>query len=86
MAFFHFKHVRIAGISAGVPANIVTTVGSDVGSSEYDATAFAESTGVTQKRISDDLTAADLCYGAAERLIADLGWDKSEIEVLVFVS
>ena len=33
-----------------------------------------------------DLTAGDLCYAAAEKLISDLGWNKDEIDILVFVS
>ncbi len=86
MAFFEFKNVRISGISAGVPANIVLNDEKTVQSGDYDAVAYVETTGVKQKRISDTLTTSDLCYGAAEKLIADLGWDKSEIEILVFVS
>ena len=86
MAFFEFKNVRIAGISAGVPANIVYNDDNAIQSGDYDAAAFVETTGVRQRRVSEKLTTSDLCYGAAEHLIADLKWDKSEIEALVFVS
>ena len=48
---------------------------------------FIESTGIkARRRSSADTTASDLCYHAAETLIEQLGWDKSEIEALVFVS
>ena len=86
MAFFEFKNVRIAGVSAGVPKHVEKNEGGVVQSKDYDAAAFVEATGVKERRVSDDLTTSDLCYAAAEKLIADLGWDKSEIEVLIFVS
>lgn len=48
---------------------------------------FAESTGIKARRRSpQEITASDLCLNAAEKLIADLGWGKSEIEAIVFVS
>jgi 3-oxoacyl-[acyl-carrier-protein] synthase-3 len=86
MAFFEFKDVRIAGISAGVPANIVYNDNTTVQSNNYNVEAYVESTGVRQRRISTTLTTSDLCYRAAEQLIADLRWDKSEIDILIFVS
>lgn len=89
MAFLEFKNVRIAGISAGVPKYVASNLhplADDGISSEYTPEAFVETTGVLERRLSDNLTTSDLCYNAAEKLIADLGWDKSEIEALVFVS
>ena len=86
MAFFEFKNVRIAGVSAGVPKHVEKNEGGVVQSKDYDAAAFVETTGVKERRISDDLTTSDLCYAAAEKLISDLGWEKSEVEVLIFVS
>ena len=86
MAFLELKNIRIAGMSAGVPKNIVVNSGNAVQSADYDAAAFVETTGVIQRRISEDFTTSDLCFAAAEKLIADLGWEKSEIEMLVFVS
>lgn len=89
MAFLEFKNVRIAGICAGVPerriSNYTLRSGIDI-SSDYTAKAFVETTGVEERRCSETLCTSDLCFAAAERLIAELGWDKSEIEALVFVS
>jgi 3-oxoacyl-[acyl-carrier-protein] synthase-3 len=84
MAFLDFKNLRVAGFSVGVPSRIV--VNDTVRSTEYAADAFVEKIGVKQRRITHSLTTSDLCYGAAERLIADLGWNKKEIEALIFVS
>ncbi len=89
MAFLEFKNVRIAGISAGVPKNVVSNYtlkqGEDI-SVDYTPEAFVETTGVKERRCSETLCTSDLCFAAAERLIADLGWNKSEIEAIVFVS
>ena len=89
MAFLEFKNVRIAGIAAGVPKQVFSNLNpdeSDSISSEYTPEAFVQTTGVKERRVSDTLTTSDLCYEAAERLIADLGWNKDEIEALIFVS
>lgn len=87
MAFVSFKNVRIAGISAGVPSHIEDNMkGGDRFSTDYSPAEFIETTGVRERRYSNTLTTSDLCVPAAERLIADLGWEKSEIEALVFVS
>jgi 3-oxoacyl-[acyl-carrier-protein] synthase-3 len=89
MAFLEFKNVRIAGISAGVPGNVVSNYslksGEDI-SSDYTPEAFVETTGVQERRCSETLTTGDLCFAAAEKLMAELGWNKDEIEALVFVS
>ena len=83
--FFNFKNLKIAGIAAGVPKNIVKSEDLNL-SADYDAAAFIETTGIRERRYSNDFTTSDLCYAAAERLIADLGWEKSDIDILVFVS
>ena len=86
MAFFEFKNVRIAGIAAGVPKNVVRNDGDSVQSKDYDAEAFVELTGVKERRFSNHLTTSDLCCEAAEQLIADLNWNKDEIDAIYFVS
>lgn len=85
MAFLEFKNVRIAGISAGVPRKIIDNLELHNISKDYDAAAFVESTGIKERRI-DNFTTSDLCLVAAEQLIKDLKWDKSEIEAIIFVS
>ena len=83
MAFIRFNNCRIVGISAGVPAHIEPTVST---TDQYAAEEYMETTGILEKRFSNDFTTSDLCLPAAERLIADLGWDKKEIDGLFFVS
>ena len=90
MAFFEFKNVRIAGVAAGVPKNVVSNLDLKSGdgsiSADYSPEAFVEMTGVKERRISEVLTTGDLGFAAAERLIADLAWEKSTIDAILFVS
>ena len=86
MAFITLDNVRIAGISAGVPRTVVRNDESTVHSTDYDAAAFVELTGVRERRVDDHNCTSDLCVAAAEKLIADLNWNKSDIDGIVFVS
>ena len=86
MAFCEFKNVRIVGVAAGVPRLTVSNLELEDLSSDYTPEAFVAMTGVQERRIDNRFTTSDLCYVAAERLIADLNWQRNEIEALVFVS
>ncbi len=90
MAFCEFKNVRIVGVAAGVPKNIVSNLdlksGDGAISADYSPGAFVETTGVKERRISEVLTTGDLGFAAAERLVANLAWDKATIEAILFVS
>lgn len=83
MAFIRIDHVAVAGMSAAVPAHIEPTVST---TDQYAAEEFVAATGVKEKRWDNNFTTSDLCVPAAEKIISDLGWDKSEIEALVFVT
>lgn len=89
MAFLEFKNIRVAGISAGVPSQIasnLTPSEEDSVSSDYSPEDFVKTTGVEERRVSGQLCASDLGVPAAEKLISDLNWDKSEIMAVIFVS
>ena len=86
MAFLEIKNVRIAGISAGVPKHIEYTKDNPKISSEYNYEDFIKSTGVEQFRTDDIHTTSDLCCAAAEKLISDLKWEKSDINAVIFVT
>ena len=85
MALHNIYGVRIAGFSACVPKQIVLK-SETVQSTDYKASSFIEKTGVREARISDEFTASDLCFAAAEKLIADLSWGKESIDGVFFVS
>lgn len=84
MAAVRFENVSIAGVAAAVPRTIVENSANPFFPQE-DIGKFMDSVGVRRYRAGEQCT-SDLCYEAAEKLIAELQWDKSEIGMLVFIS
>ena len=86
MALWRIKNVSLRGVSGTVPNNPVKTADFPFFTKE-EAELFDNTVGIKQRYIApDDICASDLCLDAAERLIADLGWTKESIDVLVFSS
>ena len=83
MAFLQIKNVAIVGMAAGVPKQVMPTIST---TSKYGAEDFIATTGIAEKRYSNDYTTSDLGQAATEQLIADLAWDKKEVGALFFVS
>lgn len=87
MAFMQFKGVGITAMAAAVPHTIIDN---------YKYTEFfpadqvkevVDKVGIYQRRFADDKTcSSDLCFAAAEKLIADNKIDKNEIDLLIFIS
>lgn len=86
MAFLQCNNVRIAGIAAGVPKHVEYNEDYPY-FEEGEADKFIASTCVRERRVADrGICTSDLCFSATERLLLDLGWNKSDIECLIFVS
>jgi 3-oxoacyl-[acyl-carrier-protein] synthase III len=86
MAFFSVENLQIRGI-ATCSAPYLQKVADIPFLSEKDAEIFSNNTGINQRYIADSsICASDLCQQAANQLIAKLDWDKSEIDVLIFIS
>ena len=85
MALFSIQKVKIVGLATCVPKQTVYTQDTVV-SNDYKASDFISKTGIKQARVSNEYTSSDLCYEAAEKIISDLNWNKSEIDALFFVS
>lgn len=86
MALWEIKNVALRGVTATVPAHAVKTADFDIFTPE-EAEIFDNTVGIRNRYIGpDDLCTSDLCFDAAERLIAALGWEKESIDVLVFGS
>ena len=86
MALLSIQNVRVAGVAAAVPRQV-----KDIPNLACFAPGEAEKvmalTGVRKARICPQgLCESDLCQAAAERLIEQLGWDRKDIDLLVFVS
>jgi len=86
MAIFSIPNIRLAGLSACVPRKEVSNLDYKWVSAK-ERQMLVKTVGVEKRRVAEPgTTTSDLCFVAAERLIADLGWDKNEIELLIFVS
>ena len=86
MALWEIKNVAIRGVTGTVPNHAVKTADFDIFTQE-EADIFDNTVGIKNRYIGpDDLCTSDLCFDAAERLLAALGWDKESIDVLVFGS
>lgn len=86
MAKWKIKNVRIAGVSACVPENVVETHDIPIMTSE-EADVFNRTVGICRRHIADEsVTASDMCQKAAESLLAELGWERESIDVLIFES
>ena len=85
MALWNIKNVKLAGV-AGVPDKAVDTHDFDFFNRE-EADVFIDTVGIEKRYVAtDDICASDLCLAAAENLIAKLGWNKEEIDILSFAS
>ncbi len=83
------KHVSIRGISCAVPDTVVKTAtyAAQMGQDAVDK--FISSVGIEQRHVArpeENITTADLCYVAAEKLIEQLQIDRNSIDGLIFVT
>lgn len=86
MARWNIHNVRVAGVSACVPKEIVRTEDFPFFTPE-EAEVFNNTVGIRERRLgASTLCASDLCQEAAEKLIAELRWERESIDVLVFES
>lgn len=88
MALISFRNVGITALSACVPKNIIDNYkyGLDIWPKE-EVKKVVDKVGVFERRFADEQTcSSDLCFAAAEKLIKDNQIDKSEIDLLVFLS
>lgn len=87
MAQLSFSDVGISGISAAVPRTVIENLKYNRWFKREEIEAIVAKTGVKERRFADENTcSSDLCFAAAEKLIADMGIDRNEIDLLVFIS
>ena len=87
MALLTYSNIGIAGIAACVPKQTIDNYHYTQYFPEDVVRKVVDKIGIYERRFADEHTcASDLCFAAAERLIADLQVDKNEIDVLIFIS
>jgi len=86
MAFIEIKNVSVRGVAAAVPKFSQEVKDLSFFTPE-ESERFSAGTGVERRRLAQpNVTAADLCFSAAENLIEKLNWEKSKIDCLIFVT
>ena len=87
MAQLRIRNVAIKGISACTPAHVEENLDLPV-FKEGEAERVIAQTGIERKHkvTGFGVTASDLCEKAFDKLLAELGWEKSTIDVLAYVT
>ena len=81
MALITFNNIGISGISACVPKNVVKNIELNEIFSADELKNAIKTTGIAERRFADpDICSSDLCYEAAEKLIADKKINKESID------
>lgn len=87
MAFLTYEGIGVTAMAAAIPKRVINN---------YEYTEYfpadqvkevVDKVGIFERRFADENTcSSDLCHAAAEKLIADNDIDRSEIDLLVFIS
>ena len=86
MALFSLSGIKISGISAAVPENRESNADYKW-ISVRERESLIKNIGVETRRVAlKGVTTSDLCVIAAEKLLTDLAWDRTEVDLLIFVS
>ena len=87
MAFLKFKGVGITAMAAAVPTRVIENLKYTEFFPEDQVKEVVEKVGIYERRVADAETcSSDLCFAAAQKLIADNQINRDEIDLLVFIS
>lgn len=86
MSYLDIKNIKVKGVSVCSPKNVIENMEYGIVPLE-ERQKFVDSIGIERHRHADNsVCTSDLCYKAAEHLLAKINWDRTEVELLVFVS
>lgn len=86
MAFLEIKNVAIKGITACVPPTVEENIDMPF-YAEGEALKVINSTGIVRRHVcTNGITASDLCFIAAKKMIKELGWEKETIDLVGYVT
>lgn len=87
MAELSFNNIGITAMAGAIPKQIIKNRDYTEHFSKEAVKEIVDKTGVEERRFTtQEQTASDLCFAAAEKLFADNQIDKTEIDILLFVS
>lgn len=87
MGLLQFKNVGISGLAAAVPRKVINNYDPNLYFREEEVNEVIEKIGVKERRFVDqDTCSSDLCFAAAEKLISEMGLNREEIDLLIFIS
>lgn len=87
MAQLTYNGIGITAMSAAVPRTVINNYEYTQYFSKEEVKDVVDKVGIYERRFADENTcSSDLCFAAAEQLIADNCIDRTEIDLLVFIS
>ena len=87
MAFIKFNGVGITAMAGAVPSHVIENLKYTEYFPEDQVKDVVEKVGIYERRFADAETcSSDLCFAAAQKLFIDNDVDRSEIDLLVFIS
>lgn len=87
MAHISFDGVGITALAAAVPKHKINNYEYTDYFPADQVKAVVDKVGIYERRFADENTcSSDLCFAAAEKLIADNNIDRTEIDLLIFIS
>jgi 3-oxoacyl-[acyl-carrier-protein] synthase-3 len=87
MALITFNNIGISALSGAVPRNVIKNYEYTEFFTSEEVKDVVDKIGIVERRFANENTcSSDLCYAAAEKLITDNNIDRSEIDLLVFIS
>ena len=87
MAFQEINNISLKGVVTAVPKNVEENATLPLFDTDEEFEKFRSVTGIERRRVAPEGTcASDFCFEAAEELLKNLHWERSEIDVLIFVS
>ena len=87
MALLTYHGIGIAAMAAAVPRRIIKNYEYTEHFPAEEVKDVVDKIGIFERRFADEKTcSSDLCFAAAEKLIEETKIDRSEIDLLVFLS
>lgn len=87
MAFLTYQGIGITAMAAAVPKHIINNYEYTEYFPAEQVKEVVDKVGIYERRFADENTcSSDLCFAAAEKLIDDNNIDRSEIDLLLFIS